>query len=99
MIGSLFLAERSKIEKRLFLCGRIAQYRGLGSRGFLSCMFRSFQHFFVLIVFSSLPPLIPRINVSNNFLFMSKLSALMKVSCFCFLRKFLYFITICLVIA
>ena len=46
-IVSLFLAERSEIEKRLFLCGRIAQYRGLGSQGYLTCMFQSFYHFFV----------------------------------------------------
>ena len=46
-IVSLFLAERSEIKKRLFLCGRIAQYRGLGSLGYLTCMFQSFYHFFV----------------------------------------------------
>ena len=52
-IVSLFLAEHSEIEKRLFLCGRIAQYRGLGSQGYLTCMFQSFYHFFVLMAFSS----------------------------------------------
>ena len=49
-------AECSEIEERLFLCGRISQYRALGYRRFLNCMFRNFHHFFVLIVFSSPPP-------------------------------------------
>ena len=52
-IGSLFLAEHSEIEKRLFLCGRIAPVQGTGLPRLFKLHVSKFSSLFILIVFSS----------------------------------------------